>query len=87
MTSKYSFISNKLRFFGHFRLVSSAFAEIVNRFLRVKHLEFSGGADYFLVMFVINGNNPLMVNMTCTGELKAVPPEAVGAGFQVGAEE
>ena len=33
MVSKYSFISNKLRFFGHFRLVSPTFAEIVDRFL------------------------------------------------------
>ena len=40
-----------------------------------------------MVMFAINGNNPLMANMTCTGELKAVPPEEVGADFQVGAEE
>ena len=36
MASKYSFISNKIRFFGHFRLVSSAFAEIVNRFLKMR---------------------------------------------------
>ena len=38
MVSKYSFISNKLRFFGHFRLVSPKFAKIVNWFLEVVHV-------------------------------------------------
>ena len=38
MTSKYSFIAYKLRFFGHFRLVSPKFAKIVNWFLEVVHV-------------------------------------------------
>ena len=37
MVSKYSLISNKLRFFGHFRLVSPTFAEIVDRFLETAY--------------------------------------------------